>query len=149
MITQIRTVLSSSLTVLQHWLFDFKGESSLLPTREQLLGIGLQVKPLRKSSRSTTVCWAQWLVVLQYVSVYEACVCHAVLTWLRVGLSVLARVPWNAMSASRTSAQATYFGSSSLKDSCKPRLLLQGHGLKHGNDVRWRNATRGTSTVLH
>lgn len=114
MTMQIRTVLSNSLTVLQHWLFAFKEVLLLRLTHEQLLGIGLQVRRSKKSLRSITVYWARWLVVLQYVSVYEAYVWYQVLTWLRIGLSVLARLPWNAVSASRTSAQATYLGGSSL-----------------------------------
>lgn len=49
-----------------------------------------------------------------------------------IGLPILARVSGHAMSAARTTAQATNLRRRCLEDPGESRLLIQRHGSEHG-----------------
>ena len=64
-------------------------------------------------------------------------------------LSILAGIPRNAMSSTRTPSQTPHFRRCSFEDSGKLGLLVQRSGFEHGNNVRWRYSPRGTCSLLH
>ena len=66
-----------------------------------------------------------------------------------IGLSILARLPWHAMSAARTSPQAPDIGSSSIEDTFESGILLQGYGIEYGYDVCRCHTPGGPSAVLY
>ena len=68
---------------------------------------------------------------------------------LIIGLPILACISWDAMPAPRTSPQTTYLCCCSIKDSCKSCIFIQRDGVEHGDDVRWSDASRGSSTLLY
>lgn len=66
-----------------------------------------------------------------------------------IGLSVLASLPWYAMSTPRATSQAPHICRCSIQDPFESRLLLQRHGLEHGYNVCRCHTTRRSCAILH
>jgi len=66
--TPTPTAPSRSRTERRRWPSDSRAVSSWRRTRGLRRGTGLRLRRSRRSSRSTAVCWAQWLVELLFVS---------------------------------------------------------------------------------